>query len=421
MPLITAIKAREILDSRGYPTVEATVYTDKSKGSASVPAGASRGKYEAWELRDGGKRYGGKGVQRAVHNVTDLIAPALVGKDCCRQREIDSLMLDLDGTDNKRKLGANAMLAVSIACTRAAANAQQRCLFDYLQILAGRQLTIPRPYVNIINGGRHADTPLGIQEFMIVPRLKTFRDNIRAASEIYHTLQQQLQKKYGKGATAVGDEGGFAPIKLTKTAQALDLFTKAIARSGYTGKVDLALDCAASEFFWKGKYHLDGRTMTAEQLHQYYLALIRKYNLISIEDPFEQQDFASFAKLRRESGIQIVGDDLTVTNPKRIAMAVRHGSCNCLLLKVNQIGTVTEALDAATLAFKNNWNVMVSHRSGETEDTFIADLAVALGCNQIKAGAPCRGERVVKYNRLLKIEQELQDGSWKKRGKKNRF
>ncbi|MDP3733628.1 MAG: phosphopyruvate hydratase [Nanoarchaeota archaeon] len=414
MPLITAIKAREILDSRGYPTIEATVYTKNGKGVASVPAGASTGKYEALELRDGGKQYSGKGVQKAVHTITHIIAPALVGKDCRRQREIDSLMLQLDGTETKRKLGANAILAVSIACTRAAAKAQQRCLFDYLQILTGRKCTIPRPYVNIINGGRHADTYLDIQEYMVVPRLKTFRNNIRAASEIYHTLQQQLQKKYGKGATTVGDEGGFAPLAVTKTTQALDMITTAIARSGYTGKVDLALDCAASEFFRKGKYHLDGKAMTAGQLQKYYRALITKYKIISIEDPFEQNDFASFARLRQESGIQIVGDDITVTNPKRIAMAVRHGSCNCLLLKVNQIGTVTEALDAVRLAFKNNWKVMVSHRSGETEDTFIADLAVALGCGQIKAGAPCRGERIVKYNRLLKIEQELQDGSWKK-------
>lgn len=415
MPLITSIKAQEILDSRGYPTVEATVYTSEGKGTASVPAGASTGKYEALELRDLGKRYNGKGVQRAIHNINYIIAPVLVGKDCRKQQAIDSLMLDLDGTDNKRKLGANTILAVSLACARAAANAQQRCLFDYLQTLTGRQFTIPRPYINIINGGRHADNNLSLQEFMVVPKLKTFRDNIRAASEIYHTLQQQLRTTYGKGATAVGDEGGFAPVKLKKTIQALDLITKVIARAGYTGKVDLALDCAASEFFRKGKYHLDGRTMTAGQLHRYYLALIRKYDIISIEDPFEQNDFSSFAKLRRESGIQVVGDDLTTTNLKRIEMAIRHGSCTCLLLKVNQIGTLTEALDAAELAFKNNWNVMVSHRSGETEDTFIVDLAVALGCGQIKAGAPCRGERVVKYNRLLKIEQELQDGSWKRK------
>ena len=262
---------------------------------------------------------------------------------------------------------------------------------------------MPRPFVNVINGGKHAGDKLPFQEFMIVPRAKSFAEALRMGSEVYHILKDVIEKKYGKEAANVGDEGGFAP-PVKRAEEALDLLMEAIQKAGYKGKIDLALDCAASEFYKNGKYHLHTK-MSKEKLLDYYLHLIRKYNLISIEDPFEQEDFASFAELRRRSNIQIVGDDLTVTNVKRVQKAIKNKSCTCLLLKVNQIGTLTEALDAVKLAYNNGWKVMVSHRSGETEDTFIADLAVAIGCGMIKAGAPCRGERIAKYNRLLRIEE----------------
>ena len=414
MTVIKAIRAREILDSRGYPTLEVQLMTDHFVGVASVPEGASRGKHEAKELRDGGKRYSGLGVRKAIEKIHTVIAPILIGIDCSRQHEIDSLLIKKDGSQDKHRLGANAILAVSLACAQAAAAARGLPLYEYLagfpQLNGVKKTNIlPRPYFNVINGGKHADNRLSVQEFMIVPHLKTFRENLRAGAEVYHTLRWILEKKYGKGATAVGDEGGFAPPQLRKTEDVLQLLNTAIAKAGYHGKVDLALDCAASTFFRQGKYDLDGRKLSAAQLLQYYQHLIEKYKLISIEDPFQEEDFASFARLRRESKVQVVGDDLTVTNPERIQQAIDAKSCNCLLLKVNQIGTLTEALTAAKLAFDNGWKVMVSHRSGETEDTFIADLAVALGCGQIKAGAPCRGERVAKYNRLLLIEEMMDE------------
>lgn len=403
MPRITNIKAREILDSRGNPTVEATVVTEDSTGTASVPSGASTGEHEALELRDNDKRYLGKGVQKAVRNIEKKIAPLLKGIDCRRQREIDNLMIEKDGYKDKSKLGANAILAVSLACARAAANSEE--LFQYLNSLP--QITnnpkIPLPYLNIINGGKHANNKLSIQEFMIVPQFKTIKQNIQAASEIYHTLKKIIKKKYK--TITIGDEGGFAP-KIKKTTEALDLIKKAITLAKYNGKVKIALDCAASEFFSRNRYSIDGKKLTKEQLLQYYLKLIKKYPIISLEDPFEQEDFTSFAQLKEQTKIQIVGDDLTVTNIERIKTAIKENSCNCLLLKVNQIGTLTEALDAALLAQEHGWKVMVSHRSGETEDSFIADLAVALGCGMIKAGAPCRGERTAKYNRLLRIEEQ---------------
>lgn len=402
---IKKISAREILDSRGHPTVEVTVFTNLSEGTAAVPSGASTGEYEALELRDGTKRYFGKGVQKAIGNIRQKIAPRLIGQNVFLQKKIDSLLIQLDGTENKSKLGANALLGVSLACARAAAAAQKKPLYAYLHQLTGRKMELPRPFFNVLNGGRHADNDLSFQEFLIVPKLKTFSENLRVASEIYHALQKDLAKNYGKGATTVGDEGGFAPVKLKKTKEALDLLKKVIASAGYTKKVDLALDCAASELYDRGKYFVEGKKLTKENLLEFYFDLIKKYQLISVEDPFEQNDYESFAKLRKESQIQIVGDDLTVTNPERIEAAIREKSCNCLLLKVNQIGTLSEALEAANRAYRAGWKVMVSHRSGETEDTFIADLAVALGCGQIKAGAPCRGERTAKYNRLLGIEE----------------
>ena len=407
MPIIKEIKAREILDSRGNPTVEVTVYTDDAQGTAAVPSGASTGSHEALELRDNNKRYHGKGVQKAIKNVENKIKKLLLGVDVTRQREIDELMIRKDGFQDKSKLGANSILAVSLACARAAANSQALPLFKYLNDLPQimKDPRLPRPFFNIINGGKHADNKISFQEFMISPNLKNFKENLRAASEIYHNLKKLIHKKYGAGSTNIGDEGGFAPAKIKKTTEALDLVKKAISTSGYTKKVDLAIDCAASEYYKGNRYHVDGKKLTKEQLLEFYLNLIKKYPIISIEDPFDQEDFESFALLREMSNIQVVGDDLTVTNSERIEAAINEKSCSCLLLKVNQIGTLTEALDAAKLAMENDWKVMVSHRSGETEDTFIADLAVALGCGQIKAGAPCRGERTAKYNQLLRIQE----------------
>jgi enolase len=318
-------------------------------------------------------------------------------------------MIQKDGFQDKSKLGANSILAVSLACARAAANLQGLPLFKYLNSLPQvmNDFKLPRPFFNIINGGKHADNKISFQEFMISPNFKKFKDNLRAASEIYHTLKQLIHKKYGAGSTNIGDEGGFAPAKIKKTTEALDLLKKAISLSGYNKKVDIAMDCAASEFYNRKKYLVDGKKFNRDELLNFHLKLIKKYPIISIEDPFDQEDFESFALLRKMSNIQIVGDDLTVTNTERIEVAISEGSCNCLLLKVNQIGSLTEALDAAKLAMDNGWDVMVSHRSGETEDIFIADLAVALGCGQIKAGAPCRGERTAKYNQLLRIEEVL--------------
>lgn len=399
------IKAMEILDSRGNPTVEVTVFAGNVTGTASVPSGASTGDNEAYELRDGGKRYLGLGVQKAIKNIHTKILPLLKGFDCFRQRELDALMIKLDHSKTKSNLGANAMLAVSLACARAGAIARRQELFRYLSTLGKfDKLKLPKLYCNVMNGGKHADNKLSFQEFMIVPRFSSYHKNLRVATEIYHILKKDLHKKYGKGASNVGDEGGFAPINIKKTREALDMLQRAVKDAGYAGKVDLALDCAASEVYKRGKYLVDGKYLRTGQLEEYYLSLIKKYPIVSLEDPFEQENFAAFASLRKKSKIQIVGDDLTVTNIGRIEMAIKARSCNCLLLKMNQIGTLTEALDAAKLAYSAGWDVMVSHRSGETEDTFIADLSVAIGCGKLKSGAPCRGERTAKYNRLLRIE-----------------
>lgn len=407
MVKIQHIKAREILDSRGNPTVEVDVVVEDHIFSAAVPSGASTGSNEALELRDKTKRYFGYGVQKVIRNVEKKIAPKLVGKDCTQQEQIDQLMIKLDGTENKNKLGANAILGVSLAVARAGAFCKKKHLFDYLAELADREIKLPRVFFNVINGGKHADNRLSFQEFMISPKFKSFKENLRAASEIYHLLKKDIHKKYGKGTTNVGDEGGFAPEKIHKIQDVMVMLKKAIKEAGYKDKVDIALDCAASEFFSKGMYVVDGKKMTKEKLLEYYLQLIKQYKIYSIEDPFEENDFESFAKLREKSNIQIVGDDLTVTNPELLEVAIKEKSCNCLLLKVNQIGTLTEALAAAKMAFAAGWKVMVSHRSGETEDTFIADLAVGLGCGMLKSGAPCRGERTAKYNQLLRIEELL--------------
>lgn len=406
MSSITKITAREILDSRGNPTIEVEATTEKTCQTASVPSGISAGVHEALELRDGTKRFLGKGVSKAVRNVERKIAPLLKHVECTSQEKIDYLMIKEDGTVNKSKLGANAILGVSLACARAAAVEKNLSLFKYLnELLPLKRISLPRPFFNVINGGKHAGNELAVQEFMIAPKAKSFKEAIQIGSEVYHVLKELIEKKYGKSAINVGDEGGFAP-PIKNAEEALDLITAAIKKAGYSKKVELALDCAASSFYHKGYYYLH-KKMSKDNLLEYYLQLIKKYSLISIEDPFEQEDFLSFAELRRKSKIQIVGDDLTVTKVDLIEEAVKEESCNCLLLKVNQIGTLSEALDAVRLAYKNGWKVMVSHRSGETEDTFIADLAVGIGCGMIKAGAPCRGERTAKYNRLLRIEEVL--------------
>jgi len=406
---ISSLHARQIIDSRGNPTVEVELTAENITTTASVPSGASTGTHEALELRDGGKRFLGLGVHNAIRNIEKIIAPKLIGIDCRNQEKIDRLMISLDGTKNKSKLGANAILGVSLACAHVAALSQKKALYQYINKLSRvkNSISLPRPFFNIINGGKHADNELSFQEFMIAPRMKTFAENLRVGSEIYHILKRDLHQKYGKGSTNVGDEGGFAPEQLQNAKEALDMLMKAIKDAGHTGKVDIAIDCAASESYKNGVYLLDGKKLNKEQLLNFYLSLLKKYPIISLEDPFEQEDFVSFSKLKQKSKIQIVGDDLTVTNIKRIEAAIVEESCNCLLLKVNQIGTLTEALDAVRLAYANGWRVMVSHRSGETEDTFIADLAVGIGCGMIKAGAPCRGERTSKYNRLGKIEEEI--------------
>ena len=411
MGRIVNVHARQILDSRGNPTIEVDLLTnDLTIHTASVPSGASTGKHEAVELRDGTKRYLGNGVSKAVRNVNKKISVLVINLDCSRQKEIDSLMIEKDNTDNKSKFGANAMLGVSLASARAGAESKNKQLFEYLNYLlpVKKTMIMPKAFFNVINGGMHAGNVLPFQEFMISPRAKSFRESLRIGTEVYHHLKFVIEKKYGKNATNVGDEGGFAP-PIRKAEEALDLLIIAIRRAGYSGKVDIAIDCAASDFYNKGFYYTP-KKMTKTKLVDYYIELVKKYPIISIEDPFDEEDFLAFAELRKKIAekklnVQVVGDDLTVTNVERIEEAIKEKSCNCLLLKVNQIGTLTEALEAVKIAYNNSWQVMVSHRSGETGDTFIADLAVGIGCGQIKAGAPCRGERTAKYNRLLRIEE----------------
>ncbi len=408
---ISKVFARELLDSRGNPTVEAVAAAGSGKGAvcsyAIVPSGASTGTHEALELRDGGKRFLGKGVLKAVDNANRIIAPKLKGIDCRKQGEIDKLMIKLDGTANKSRLGANAILGVSLAVARAGAIAAKKPLHKHIGDLCGnKKFVLPLPFCNVINGGKHAGSSLKFQEFMIAPTgAKSFKEAITMASETYHCLKELIAETYGKNATNVGDEGGFAP-DLKDAEQALELLENAVDNAGYNGKIRFAMDAAASEFYSNGKYDA-GKLYSTSELLDYYLNLIKSYKIISVEDMFEQEDFESFAELRKKSGIQVVGDDLLVTNIQRIKIAADKKSCNCLLLKVNQIGTLTETLAAANLAFKNKWNVMVSHRSGETEDSFIADLAVGIGCGQIKVGSLARGERTAKYNQLLRLEEDF--------------
>ena len=408
MSKIKAVNAREILDSRGNPTIEVeVVLEDKSIGRAAVPSGASTGAFEAAELRDGGSRYLGKGVTSAVKNVIEKITPVVIGMSATDQRAIDQKMISLDGTKNKSVLGANAILGVSLATARAASVSANQSLFAYLG--GSKAKTLPVPMMNILNGGAHADTNVDIQEFMIAPiGADSFKESLRWGAEIYHSLKSVLKKK--GLATSIGDEGGFAP-NLDSNRAALDLILVAIEGAGFKvgSQIALAMDVAATEFFNEGKYEFEGKSLTSEQMITYYSDLVSNYPLVSIEDPLDENDWSGWAKLTAELGekIQIVGDDLFVTNPERLAKGIESKTANALLVKVNQIGTLTETIDAVNMAHENNYKSMMSHRSGETEDTTIADLAVALNCGQIKTGAPARSERVAKYNQLLRIEEEL--------------
>ncbi|CAN1275781.1 unnamed protein product [Linum perenne] len=415
---IVSVKARQIFDSRGNPTVETDIkLSDGYLARAAVPSGASTGIYEALELRDGGSEYLGKGVSKAVDNVNSIIGPALIGKDPAEQTAIDTLMVQqLDGTVNewgwcKQKLGANAILAVSLAVCKAGAHAKGIPLYKHIANLAGNpKLVLPVPAFNVINGGSH--------EFMILPTgAASFKEAMKIGAEVYHHLKSVIKKKYGQDATNVGDEGGFAP-NIQENKEGLELLKTAIAKAGYTDKVVIGMDVAASEFYGSDKsYDLnfkeennDGSAkISGEALKDLYKSFVAEYPISSIEDPFDQDDWEHYSKMTSEIGekVQIVGDDLLVTNPKRVEKAIKEKSCNALLLKVNQIGSVTESIEAVKMSKRAGWGVMASHRSGETEDTFIADLSVGLSTGQIKTGAPCRSERLAKYNQLLRIEEEL--------------
>ncbi|AWS46819.1 phosphopyruvate hydratase [Streptosporangium subroseum] len=412
MASIEGVTAREILDSRGNPTVEVDILLDDgSQGRAAVPSGASTGQFEAVELRDGDERYGGKGVEKAVLGVTDEIADEILGFDATEQRSIDQVMIDLDGTPNKAKLGANAILGVSLAVAKAAADSAELPLFRYLG--GPNAHVLPVPMMNILNGGAHADSNVDIQEFMIAPiGAETFREAVRMGTEVYHTLKAVLKEK--GYSTGLGDEGGFAP-SLPSNRDALDLILVAIERAGYVAGEDigLALDVAASEFHSDGVYTIDGKGVSSAELISFYEDLVANYPLVSIEDPLDESDWEGWNAITKALGdkVQLVGDDLFVTNPERLARGIAEGTANALLVKVNQIGTLTETLDAVDLAHRNGYRCMMSHRSGETEDTTIADLAVATNCGQIKTGAPARSDRVAKYNQLLRIEELLDDAA----------
>ncbi|MFF3215174.1 phosphopyruvate hydratase [Streptomyces sp. NPDC002886] len=413
VPSIDVVVAREILDSRGNPTVEVEVgLDDGSTGRAAVPSGASTGAFEAVELRDGDpNRYFGKGVEKAVLAVIEQLGPELVGYDATEQRLIDQAMIDLDATENKGSLGANAILGVSLAVAHAASEASDLPLFRYLG--GPNAHLLPVPMMNILNGGSHADSNVDIQEFMIAPiGAESFSEALRWGAEVYHTLKKVL---HTKGlSTGLGDEGGFAP-NLESNRAALDLIVEAIKQAGYVPgtQIALALDVAASEFYKDGNYEFEGKSRSAAEMTDYYAELVDAYPLVSIEDPLFEDDWAGWKTLtdRLGSKVQIVGDDLFVTNPERLARGIEEGSANALLVKVNQIGSLTETLDAVEMAQRNGFKCMMSHRSGETEDVTIADLAVAVNCGQIKTGAPARSDRVAKYNQLLRIEEILDDAA----------
>jgi enolase len=413
VPIIEQVGAREILDSRGNPTVEVEVaLIDGTFARAAVPSGASTGEHEAVELRDGGERYGGLGVKKAVQNVIDEIAPAVIGLNADDQRLVDQALVDLDGTPDKSRLGGNAILGVSLAVAKAAADSAELPLFRYLG--GPNAHILPVPMLNILNGGAHADTGVDIQEFMVAPiGAPNFAEALRWGAEVYHALKSVL-KKEGL-STGLGDEGGFAP-DVAGTTAALDLICRAIESAGFRPGADvgLALDAAATEFFTEGTgYKFEGSTRTAEQMTEFYGGLLGSYPLVSIEDPLSEDDWDGWAALTTAIGdrVQIVGDDIFVTNPERLEDGIVKGVANALLVKVNQIGTLTETLDAVALAHHSGYRTMMSHRSGETEDTTIADLVVAVGSGQIKTGAPARSERVAKYNQLMRIEEALGDAA----------
>jgi len=420
---IKKIFARQIYDSRGNPTVEVDLTTEKGIFRAAVPSGASTGVHEALELRDGDKAvHHAKGVLKAVKNVNNILGPKLIEKgfDVTQQTDVDKFLIQLDGTKNKGQFGANAILGISLAVCKAGAAHKGIPLYRHVADLAGvKQVILPVPAFNVINGGSHAGNKLAMQEFMLLPvGAPNFKEAMRYGSEIYHHLKKGIHQRYGLDATAVGDEGGFAP-NIQDPKEALDLLKEAVEKAGYTGKVIIGMDVAASEFCkerngqrlydldFKNPKEDDSRLITGDQLADLYRSFIANYPVESIEDGFDQDDWENWSKFQASVKIQLVGDDLTVTNPERIKLAVERKACNCLLLKVNQIGSVTESIEACLLARKSGWGTMVSHRSGETEDTFIADLVVGLATGQIKTGAPCRTERTAKYNQLLRIEEEL--------------
>ena len=411
---IRSIKAIEVLDSRGRPTLKTVVKTGSGEGYFIVPAGASKGTNEALELRDGGRRYGGFGVLKAVFNVNSIISKMLTGEDSREQEKIDKMMIEADSTENKSRFGANSILSVSGAVARAAADTAGLALYRYLG--GSGSWIMPVPLMNVINGGLHAGNELRIQEFMIAPiGFDSFREALVAAAETYMTLRDVIKGIYGKNAINIGDEGGFAP-PMKNTRDALLVLSESIKKAGYSDKIFILLDCAATNFYDKerGKYQLDGMELEPGDLLDYYSELVDEYNIVSIEDPFHEEDFESFSEFTSKLGskVQIVGDDLFVTNVKRIEMGISKKAANAVLIKPNQVGTITETFEAIRTALRAGYSIIISHRSGETEDSFIADLSVAVRAGQIKAGAPCRGERVAKYNRLIEIEDELPDSRY---------
>lgn len=419
---ILSLRAREILDSRGNPTIEVELETKNGRFFAGAPSGASTGIHEAIELRDGELRHNGLGVLKAVKNINEIIAPEIIGREVFFQDQIDRIMIDLDGTKNKSNLGANAIVAVSMAACRALAAEKNVPLYIFINSLfcqkTKQTISLPRPCFNVINGGAHAGNNLDVQEFMIVPQGSSFAQNLEIGSQVYRGLKKVLKNKIGPQATNVGDEGGFAPA-LEYPEEAMDFILEAAEKEGLKSKIKLILDVAASQFFKEKNYETQMGTFTGEDLGGYYCGLASKYPIVGIEDPFSEDDLNSWILLNSkitcagksgcacDSGMIIVGDDLTVTNPERIKMAKDKNACNGMILKVNQIGTVTEALESTMLAKEYGWKIIVSHRSGETNDDFISDLSVGIGAEFIKSGAPARGERTAKYNRLLKIESEL--------------
>jgi len=416
MTEITKIKAREVLDSRGNPTVEVDIVTENGIFRAMTHSGASAGQHEALELRDNDKsRYFGKGTLKAVENVNKMIAPKIVGMDCRHQETIDKIMIKLDGTENKDKFGANAILPVSMAITKAGAAAKNIPLYIYIGELFGvMPHKLPVPMCNVINGGKHAGQENSIQEHMLMPTgAKSFTEGIRMISESYHHLAKLLKQKFGAGGTLIGDEGGFAPAQITDVNERLDLMLKAVDNAGYDGMMKIAMDPASSEFFYDGTYKIGKKSYSGGEMVDFYADLCKKYPIISIEDGLAEDDWDSWVEMVKKLGtkIQIVGDDLFVTNTKRIQKGIELNAANSVLIKLNQIGSVTETLNAIKMAHDEGWTAVVSHRSGETEDNFIADLVVGTSAGQIKTGAPARSDRNAKYNQLIRIEEELGDKS----------